>query len=241
MLEQYDKKKIAGCMGFGCLLTVLLFGLGGAGAYFGVKTALNSMVYKYTEAVPMEMPRAVLSETEKINAQNKFRRFGMDPAPGESDDGGVLELTANEVNYLIQSGEPVFKELRNRFHFEFESGKIKTQLSVPLDGSGIKDLRRRYLNGTAELDLAVTNERLEFSVSSLIAKGSKIPESALRLLQDQANVLNRIQSRPEFRKVAKYIKEFRIVGDQIHIEVKDGVNREEMRRELGMRGIGPRA
>lgn len=237
MLEQYDKKKIAGCMGFGCLLTVLLFGLGGAGAYFGIKAALSSMVYKYTEAVPMDMPKVNLSEVEKLTAENKLKRFGSDPLPGASDDGSVLELTANEVNYLIQSGQPMFKELKDRFHFEIEGGKLKSQLSVPLDGSGVKDLRRRYLNGTAEIDFAIKNEKLEFNVSNLIAKGSKIPEGALQVLQSQGGILTKIRSRPEFQKIAKYIKEFKVAGDQVHIELKDGVNRAEMRSELGIPGV----
>ena len=231
MLEGYDKQKIAGCFGFGCLLMVGLFALGGFGAYYGIKTFVESAVFKYTEPVQMILPYDTLSAEESLAVTEKLEIFSKSISDGTASE--PLELTSKDVNYLINSSpEPIFRELKDKVYVTFKDGKIESDLSVPLDKTGFKDLRGRYLNGKANISLGMKNGEVDFNISALNANGFPVPENALQALQQRTDLLDRIFSHPRFLKYSRYLETVEIVGDRIRIRLKEGQSMEALQREM---------
>ena len=239
MLEQYDKQKIAGCLGFGCLLTVVLFALGGFGAYFGVKTLINSAVYKYTEPVRRPLPTVQMAPVEALELTERIDEFADSISNEEVEEVAPLELTATELNYIIStSDDPALQELRENVFFEFEDGKIKTELSIPLDRSGLKDLQGRYLNGSAELSVgANTGGGFEIDLRRIDANGFTIPDAALQAIQQQTDYIDKVLNHPRFTKYSKYLEAFEVNGDKLSLKLKKGQTLEELRRELASENI----
>jgi hypothetical protein len=237
MLEGYDKRKIGGCFAFGCLLSVVLFSLGGLGAYFGVKTLIDSAVYKYTEPYKRELPRVYLSAQESLDVTDKVEQFADALSRGETDES--LELSARDVNYLISnSNEPLSVELRDKVFVEFEDGKIKTEISVPLDQAGIKDLQGRYLNGSAEIALGMDeNGELEIDLRTIDANGFQIPDAALQAFKSQTDIMNRILTHPRFAKYKKFIENVDVSGDILTLKLKKGEDLEGLRRQISRENL----
>lgn len=237
MLEGYDKQKIGGCLAFGCLLTVTLFALGGFGAYFGVKTLISSTVYKYTEPVARELPRVHLTPVEYLEVTEQIEKFT--DAIEKGEDSEAMEFSARDINYLISSSdEPIFRDLRDKVYFEFEDGKIKTELSVPLDRSGVKDLRGRFLNGSAELSLGVkANGELEIDLKAISANGFDLPDGALEAIRGQSDFIDKIFNSPRFAKYSKYLEYFEVNGDILTLKAKDGKTLEDLKGELSNENI----
>ncbi len=235
MLETYDKGKIAGCFGFGCLLVVVLFALGGLGAYFGVKTFVESAVDKYTERSPAPLAQVNLSVEESLEITEKIDSFKESFRDSSEDNlGAELELTSREVNYLISNSlDPLFVELRDKVRFKFEEGKIKTDLSLPLDKSRIKNLQGRYLNGTADMSLGLEGGELDLNVSSLRANGFDVPDNFLNLVQERSGIMERVMSDARFAELSQYLESFEVVGDRVKLKLKKGVELEEVRRKFG--------
>ncbi len=231
MLEGYDKQKIAGCFGFGCLLMIGLFALGGFGAYYGIKTFVQSAVFKYTEPVQVILPRDTLSAQESLVVNEKLERFSKSLTDGTSSE--PLELTAKDVNYLISSSpEPIFRELKDKVYVKFKNGKIESELSVPLERTGLRDLRGRYLNGKANISLGMKNGEMDFNISSLNANGFPVPANVLQVLQKRTDMLDRVFSHPRFLKYSKYLENVEIVGDRVRIVLKEGQSLEALQREM---------
>lgn len=232
MLEGYDKRKIGGCFAFGCLLTVVLFSLGGLGAYFGVKKLLDTAVYKYTEPYKRDLPRVYLSAQESLDVTDKIEQFADAMSSGESAES--LELSARDVNYLISnSNEPLFQELRDKVYVEFDEGKIKTEISVPLDQAGIKDLQGRYLNGSAEIAVGMDeNGEFEIDLRAIDANGFQIPDAALKAFKSQTDFMDRILNHPRFAKYKKFIEHVEVNGDKLTVKLKQGEDVESLRRRI---------
>ena len=236
MLEGYDKQKIGGCMAFGCLLTVVLFSLGGLGAYFGVKTLIDSAVYKYTEPYQRDLTKTFLSAQESLDVTDKLEQFAKSMSGGDGAED--LELSAKDINYLISnSNEPLFRELRNKVYVELDGGTLKTEISVPLDGTGMKDLQGRYLNGAAEIALGVKeNGEFEIDLKAIDANGFRIPDAALKAFKQQTDFMDRIFKHPRFAKYSKYIEKVDIDGDKLTLKVKKGKSLEELQRVISSDG-----
>jgi hypothetical protein len=214
------------------LLTVVLFSLGGLGAYFGVKTLIDSAVYKYTEPYKRELPTVSLSARESLDVTDKIDEFTKAMSSGESDES--LELSARDVNYLISnSNEPLFQELRDKVFVEFDEGKIKTEISVPLDKAGIKDLRGRYLNGSAEIAVGMDERgELEIDLRAIDANGFQIPDRALEAFKSQTDIIDRMLTHPRFAKYKKFIEHVEVNGDKLTLKLKKGQNVEDLQRKI---------
>jgi len=232
MLEGFDKRKIGGCFAFGCLLTVVLFSLGGLGAYFGVNYLIDSAVYQYTEPYKRELPQVTLSAQESLDVTDKIEQFTDAMTHGDSADS--LELSSRDVNYLISnSNEPLFKELRDKVYVEFEDGKIKTEISVPLDKAGIKDLQGRYLNGSAEIAVGMDEKgEIEIDLRAIDANGFQIPDAALQAFKSQTDFMDRMLNHPRFAKYKKFIEHVDVNGDKLTLKLKQGQDIEDLRRQF---------
>lgn len=236
MLEKYDKQKIAGCFGFGCLVVVVLFALGGVGAYFGVTSALKAAAYKYTDDSSREL-KVDFTVEESVDVDSRIRRFT--DAVNQGEEAEPLALSARDANILINSSlDPLLIEMRERVRLKFEDGKILSELSLPLDRLGVKDLRGRYFNGDAELNLTKSeNNEMSLNLRSLAANGSRLPPELLSQIQERTDFVDRIMKDPRVTRLTRYLKRFEVVGEQLVIEAKDAESLRRLREQVGGQGL----
>ena len=69
-------------------------------------------------------------------------------------------------------------------------GKVRAHVSVQIRaelplGPWARDLRGRYLNGTAAVDLRLVNGELDFTIREFDVKGRRLPGYALDALQSE--------------------------------------------------------
>ncbi len=229
MLEEYDKRKIAGCFTFGCLTCVVLFALGGVGAYFGVTKAISSFVNEYTEPFPRELPKVQLTAEESDSLFTRVETFREAAEKGEETI--PLELTARDVNHLIAT-DPELAVLRDKVSVEFEDGKISSEVSIPLSETGLKDLQGRYLNGRAAVELGIVDGRFEISLSAINVNGNQVPDKMLQQLEGRVNLADRIASDPRFSRYTKFVDKFQIVGDRLVVEVRKDADLDALQKEI---------
>ena len=236
MLEKYDKQKIAGCLGFECLVVVVLFALGGIGAYFGVSSALKAAAYKYTEDSSRDL-KIDFTVEESVAVDDKVRRFT--DAVNQGEEAEPLVLSDRDVNILINSSlDPLLIEMRERVRLKFADGKIMSELSLPLDRLGVKDLRGRYFNGDAELNLAKSEEnKMSLNLRNLAANGANLPPEILSQIQKRTDYIDRIMSDSRVTRLTRYLKRFEVVGEQLIIEAKDAESLKKLREAAGGRGL----
>jgi len=155
-----------------CVLTAVLVGM----------HYLKQMVNDFTDAKPMELPAVQMpaAEIEKLKQRvDAFRQAVNDRHPADA-----LELTGDDINALIAS-DPQYRALKGRVYVTIEGGRIKGQISAPLDELGLNILKGRYLNGEAVILLSFHDGILVVSPESIAVKGKLIPEKFMDSLRKQ--------------------------------------------------------
>jgi hypothetical protein len=199
-----------GCFFYGCVIAsvmiVLLILALAVGAYLAFR-ALNRTLEEYTSTTPRELPKLEISEEERQNAVERFKTFRDAVKEGTATE--PLVLTGDDLNALVED----VPELKGRFYFTIEEGKIKGQVSIPL--STFVDIgmtRGRYLNGEAEFKASLSDGVLLVMLDSIEVNGKRFPDQAMSSLR-QKNLAEDISKDPDN---AEMIRRFE------SIEIKDG-------------------
>ena len=232
MFEKYYKRKIGSYMAFGFLTVAGLFVLGGFGAYFGMKATFESIVSDYTDPVPRELPKVDVSREEGEAILGRWENFSESMEKAEQTE--ELELSATDVNYLISSSrEPLFLALRDKAFVRFEGNQIKSEIALPLDGLEIKEVRGRYLNGDAELSIALEEGEFEIEFRSIAATGRGIPDALLDQVQSSVDIANLLtEAEPCLADLLQYLDEIRVEDGKLRLKPKRGQNLEDLRKKM---------
>ena len=214
MNDQIAKPR-RGCFFYGCItglvLLVLVLGTLMVGLHY-VKTLVN----RYTDTQPMELPTVQMSQAEMVQVKQRFEAFQQ--AVREQRATKPLVLTADDINALIASGGDQ-QSLKGKVYVSLDGDQLKGEVSVPLQEVGLNMLKGRYLNGSATFNLAFRDGRLSVTPQTIQVKGEPLPEVYLREIRKQ-NLAVALTNDPGTAAVLKGLEEIQVKEGKLVIEPK---------------------
>jgi hypothetical protein len=177
--------------GFGTKILLGAFGvaacamLGLIALAFIVPRLIDRAVEAYTDDEPLPIRGEPLPEFEREALDVRVEEFGDALDAGERVE--PLILTERELNAVLAEE---MNEEDGSIQLELFPGQVRAHMSLPIDaelplGPWARDLRGRYLNGTAAVDLRLVNGELDFTIREFDVKGRKLPGYALDALQSE--------------------------------------------------------
>ncbi len=201
--------KKRGCLFFGCMTAVVLALVAGVGTYFFVEW-VSGLIEQYTGDEPLELPVADIAADDLEELRNRWDRFKREVQEDEAVE--PLELTAEEINALIQN-DPEWKNLKGRLYVEIdERDRVRGQVSIPLGDLESEPFDGRYLNGSATFEVSMESGVLVVTLTSVEVKGEPLPEAVLEGFLDQ-NLAGDLYDDAETAKLLRRLDK---------VEVKDG-------------------
>jgi hypothetical protein len=171
-MSELPPKARRGCLFYGCVsglvLLVLAIGLLLLGFHY-----VKKMVYRYTDAQPMELPTVQLPKAEMDKLQRRFDAFEI--ALREHRPVQTLTLKPDEINALIANGAGR-EALQGKLYVGIEGNQLKGQVSVPLQDVGLTLFKGRYLNGSATFSMGLHKGLLVVVPQTVMVKGNPLPE-----------------------------------------------------------------
>jgi hypothetical protein len=210
MYDPEPAPKQRGCFFYGCIAAIILVVLAVAVAsltgYYLYRKFVDA-VKPYTSESPMALPKVEMPDAQREAIRKRVNDFKEALAADEPVE--PLVLTSEDINALISSN-PNFKD---HVHVKIDKDVIKGQVSLPIDTflPMVPALRGRYVNGSAELKVALFNGVLVVTVDSLEVKGKPLPDDVMRGIRGH-NFAENVRNPDNARAFAKIES----------IEVKDG-------------------
>ncbi len=202
-------KRRKGCVFYGCLSLLVLFVVGLLAVYIGAQIGLRKLAANYTSKTPLEIPKVVQTSSDLAALEERILNFIK--SADQRAASGPFELSAKELNGLVQTKQPALEALGN-FAIELAPSEVRAQMSIPLDSLGRSAFKGRFLNGEIILGIALTNDALNFEVKSFTVKGKPLPAILVAQFQSKA-FLASVNDNPEVQKLASRLEK---------IEIKEG-------------------
>ena len=201
--------KKRGCFFYGCMTVVVLALVAGVGTYLVVQW-VSGLIEQYTSDEPLELPVADIPAADLAELQNRWERFKREVEENEAVE--PLELTAEEINALIQN-DPEWEDLKGRLYVEIdERDRVRGQVSIPLGDFESEQLDGRFLNGSATFEVSMESGVLVVTLTSVEVKGEPLPEVVLEGFLDK-NLAGDLYDDAETAKLLRRLDK---------VEVKDG-------------------
>jgi len=223
--EQKKSNTALTCLG-GCLgVTLLIVILGAVGAYVAYQYTIGQIV-ALTDDAPKEIPKVEITEEAREDLQARLDAFEA-AYEGNEDGSRTLELSADDLNTVLQSEEIAENIAIDSAFLTVEGDTVRGDISLPmddlgLDQLGIDALKGRYLNASARLSVSLANGQLYVYLRDALVKGEPLPETAMAQLQN-VNLAERIlQEDPEARKVVERFETIEIRDGKIWVTLKEG-------------------
>ena len=193
-----------GCLsGTACLLIILVAFL--MGLY-----QLKKMLNFYTDTHPAPLPSVRLTP-EEIN-QLKQRVENFQDAVRSGRPTRPLQLSSDEINAYIQT-DTNFVKVKGKLYVTIEAGRLKGQLSFPLDDVGLRIFRGRYLNGSGIFDVGLRNGNLVVTPELLVVKGKPLPGVYMDKLRSE-NIAESLNN-PRSSVALNHLQEIRITDGKL--------------------------
>jgi hypothetical protein len=217
--EAPEKKR--GCFFYGCIISLILLLVFTIGGILTVRYAagrLNALITEYTDTAPMALPQVNMPLDEYAGLKERVTAFRA--ALDAHTNAPPLVLTGRELNALI-ANSPDAKEFKDKVYVSLEGSQIKGQISVPLDKIQIPLIktRGRYLNGSATLDVGITNSVLSVVIQSIEAKGKPLPEKFMAGVRGQ-NWAQGVNDNPQQSAAVKQIESLEVKDSTMIIKAK---------------------
>ncbi|HVK59181.1 MAG TPA: hypothetical protein VM735_10395 [Candidatus Kapabacteria bacterium] len=219
------QRKGRGCFFYGAITFVLVLVGVMLGLYFGARKAANAAVLKYTATSPTPIPRLNLSPADE---ERIARDLAQNAQRAATTQGGQIVLNEQDINVLLGQS-PEVRPFRQQIYVQPEGDKLKAQMSLPLDQFeywksfawkiGAGDLTNRFLNGTAFLDLSVTNGALKLAITNLVVNGETLPEQFTKRLKDQ-NFAQGATNNPALQSALQRVQDVAVKDGRIVIQFR---------------------
>ncbi|MEK7677471.1 MAG: hypothetical protein AAB676_16715 [Verrucomicrobiota bacterium] len=168
----------------------------------------NSLIRTYTETKPKQLSAVDSSPEAKERLQRKWAEFRTSLEQGRTPP--PLELSADDLNGFL-AGLPEAK-ITNLFQFRIVHDQLEGEFSVPLDKSGQRKLKGRYLNGLVRFNVSFTDGLLFMTAASVQANGKPIPKW----------ILSRLQRRNLLQDLGQNMETQQLLQNVESIQIKDG-------------------
>ncbi len=224
MAEKVQKKG-RGCLFYGAITMALVFLGVIAGIYFGMRKAILTAVASYTSSAPAPIPQLQISPQERERIARELARQAQQISQGTGP--AQVDLSEKELNVLIAES-PEMKAYSQQIYLQPEGDKLKAQLSVPLDQfehwralarkiGG--DMNNRYVNGTALLNVGITNGALSLSMADLVVNGKSLPEEFTKRMQSQ-NFAAPANSNAQAQAVLQRVEGIEVRDGKVQVKVR---------------------
>ena len=187
---------LGGIVLLGILAVVLLFGYA------------RSLVRNYTASSPVPIakaqpdPQRLKELGERWNEFAKAIKSRQNPPP--------FAITADDINLVLAQN----KGVRDNVHFVITNDQLLAEFSAPLDQIGPKQLKGRYLNGVAKINVALPDGWLNVNVASAQANGQPVPGWLLKRVQRE-NLLRELEKNNELVNLFHELENIQITNGQI--------------------------
>jgi hypothetical protein len=168
----------------------------------------QSLVRNYTVTTPRPMPKAAFDPRRKKELEAKWIEFSQ--AIQKKQNPNPFVITAEDINTALMPN----KDFRNMVRFVITNDQLLAEFSAPLDQSGRPELKGRYLNGTAKINLLFQDGWVNASVGPVEANGRKVPGWLLKGLQRE-NLLKDLERKPEMVNLLHELESIRVQDDKI--------------------------
>jgi hypothetical protein len=220
------KRPGRGCFFYGTITFVLVLVGVMLGLYFGARKAALAAVAKYTSTAPAPVPRVNLSPAEQERIARELAQTAQRAAAGQ----GPAEVALNEQELNVLLGQsPQIQAHVEQVYLQPEGDKLKAQMSLPLDQFplwksfrskiGAGDLTNRYLNGTAFLDVSVTNGTLQLTITNLVANGETLPAEFTKRLKDQ-NFAQQANANAQLQTALQNVRDVVVTNSSVVVRFK---------------------
>ena len=218
-------KQGRGCLFYGVITGILVLIGVAVGIYFGARKAILTAVANYTSPSPAPIPQLRISDADKERIARQLAMQARQATQGQGPQ--ELALGEQELNVLLTQS-PDLRSYSHQIYLQPEGDKLKAHLSVPLDQfQHWKDLARkiggdlnnRYLNGTALLNLGVTNGALSLSLAGFEVNGKSLPEDFTTRVQSQ-NFAAAANTNPEVQAVLQRVEGIAVKDGKVYVQFK---------------------
>jgi hypothetical protein len=200
-----------GCI-TGVVLLVIVLGTLMVGLHY-VKTLVN----RYTDTKPMELPTVQMSQAEAAQMKERFEAFQQ--AVREQRATKPLVLSADDINALITSGGEQ-QAWKGKVYVSLDGDQLKGELSVPLQDVGLSTFAGRYLNGSATFNLSFRDGRLSVTPQTILAKRQPLPDVFMQQIRKQ-NLAIALTNDPSVATVLKGLEQIQVKEGKLVIEPKE--------------------
>ncbi len=209
-------KQGRGCFFYGCL-TLVIIGIGiGVGGYFLFRK-FQSMVLDYTETEPRPLPQVELPDADVERVTSEWERFYA-TIQGEESDVHSLELSADELNALIQSHPD--SPLKDQAYVDLKDGQVTAKISVlASDYVKFDFLEGRYVNGEASFDVSLENGGLIVRLMDLEAGGKVVPDEFLSEMRTK-NLAAKLYEDAEQAEILRRLERVEVRDGKLFIEAR---------------------
>jgi hypothetical protein len=181
MTQQPSQKRGFGCLGYGCIIAVVLIFLTIGGLLLLARSAMRGAVERFTTEQPLAVPTVALDE----NAQASFTaKLGeLKRVLGDPRASGEFALSQAEVSGLLAN-----TPFNGKVFVELQAEAVAATFSFPLNALGqwdaakpiIGDYLNRYATGSAKANVTVTDGVATVTFDSLVLNGQFFDGDALK-------------------------------------------------------------
>jgi hypothetical protein len=168
----------------------------------------KSLVRNYTTAKPAPLPKVEFDPQRQKALQARWTEFAESLQRRQNPSPFVI--TADDINSFLSQN----KEMRNVVGFVVTNNQVLAKFSAPLDKMGQKDLKGRYFNGQAKVDINFQDGWLTVSLGSVEANGKTVPSWMLKRIQ-QGNPLKDLDRNRDLVNLFHELESVRVEGDKI--------------------------
>lgn len=172
MSAQAPKKKGFGCLGYGCIVAVILMVVIIGGLFLVARSAMRNAVVNFTTDQSIPVPSVALDAAAKAAAETRLSdlaRLWNDP-----HSSGMVSLTQGDIFGLL--GDTPFNGL---VFVELKGSEIASTFSFPLKALGeweaakpiIGDYLNRFVSGSATAQVSINDGVTEIKFTGLTLNG----------------------------------------------------------------------
>ena len=173
------------------------------------------LVNTYTETRPKPLAPVDTSRAAMDERKARWTAFAKAVTAGRIEP---LSITADDLNlFLIENMPPLKEQVR----LQIDAERLQAQFSFPLELSGQRRLKGRYLNGVATLKVTFQDGWLTLSPTSIEANGKPIPRWILTRLQNQ-NFLQELDRDIQLAELLQSIESIAVTNGVVLVRPAEG-------------------
>lgn len=171
-----------GCLGYGCIIAVILIVLSGGGILWLVRSGIRNAVLSFTTINPVVVASPSVSPSEERGSAERLKALGALILTPRGE--GLVKLTGADLNTAIKQ-----MGVSGRVSARVQGDAIDLEFSLPLTAlgawqgarvAGFGDLLQRYLSGTLSSHVEVLDGAPKIQLRALTLNGSVFDDDALK-------------------------------------------------------------